>query len=304
MSAAAKVIPMPEPTYRESITRQGNWTAVPMPILRHMIDAWYQDHEGVKAPDWVAELDCLYWNDRGAMKPARYFEKRWKWGHRKALEFLKARGLVTEKEPARNHKGTTKEPIIPAPQKESAIQEPQRNHKGTSEEPVLPDSQKELKQVGETRATAPPQTPPPKPIDPWNPHHAPPDLDAVIGHGAKIGVGAADAEEFYHHYTAAGWRAGNGNAIAHWGSKLKSWSLDTKRKSGGADGKRHAASAGKPQSSYERRMDAGLAEKIRTSREAFRRASGLDGGEGGNDPGRGERSGFVEPLDPNKRLPG
>jgi hypothetical protein len=302
MSAHAKVIPMPEPTYRESITRQGNWTAVPMPILRHMIDRWYETRaEGERAPEWIAEAECIYWNDLGKMKPARYLEKRWGWGHRQTLEFLGERGL--KKEPKRNQSGTNQEPIKPAPEMDSAKKEPKRNQSGTNQEPVLPDSEEErVKHVGETRATAPPQTPPPKPIDPWNPHHAPPDLDAVIGHGAKIGVSATDAEEFYHHYTAAGWRAGNGNAIAHWGSKLKSWSLDTKRK-GTNNGTPNQRPGGKPQSSFERRMDPGLADRVRVNREKFLRATGLDRSDGGA-ADRDGGSGGLGPLPADKRLPG
>jgi hypothetical protein len=292
MSAHAKVIPMPEPTYRESITRQGNWTAVPMPILKHAIDAWFENHPDDRAPDWIAEAECIYWFDLGSIKPVGYYQKRWKWGRRQTYEFLKKRGLVrAAKETIGKRNGNETETEIPTSPQIPAAEETIENQLGTDREPVLPDSQKEgVKHVGETRATAPPQTPPPKPIDPWNPHHAPPDLDAVIGHGAKIGVSATDAEEFYHHYTAAGWRAGNGNAIAHWGSKLKSWSLDTKRKTGSGNGKRDAASTGKPQSSFERRMSGDVIERARESRA---RLFGLDKPDDGNGG-----------LDPAKRLPG
>jgi hypothetical protein len=195
-----------------------------------------------------------------------------------------------------NHTKATEKPHESHKQPETVQESQGKSHEKATPKPhenplTNPALQQEgVKQVGETRATAPPQTPPPKPIDPWNPHHAPPDLDAVIGHGAKIGVSAADAEEFYHHYTAAGWRAGNGNAIAHWGSKLKSWSLDTKRKTGSGNGKRDAASAGKPQSSFERRMSGDVIERARESRA---RLFGLDKPDDGNGG-----------LDPAKRLPG
>jgi hypothetical protein len=51
-----------------------------------------------------------------------------------------------------------------------------------------------------------------------------PSLDEIQLQAAKIGLQPADAEAFYHHYEAVGWRYGR-NPIVSWTHALSGWKL-------------------------------------------------------------------------------
>jgi hypothetical protein len=154
MSAHAKVIPMPEPTYRESITRQGNWTAVPMPILRKMLDIWFAQLEpDEEASEDLAEADCIYWNDAGTMKPVRYYAARWRWGKTRTGEFLKARGLTKE----RTNTGQVADKLrteSPPKKTDSTIHRTTSGQVADNERTVLPDSDSQKEQDEEKKKEA------------------------------------------------------------------------------------------------------------------------------------------------------
>ena len=75
-------------------------------------------------------------------------------------------------------------------------------------------------------------------FDENNPQEKEPSLEDVLVRAQMIGVSPEDAETFYNHYKASGWRSGNDLPIQHWPSKLKSWSNEQQSRRAKQDGRR------------------------------------------------------------------
>lgn len=56
----------------------------------------------------------------------------------------------------------------------------------------------------------------------------PPTLSDVLARAEIIGCSKEQAERFWHHFTASGWIDKNGHPIVDWGSKLCTWTSNTR----------------------------------------------------------------------------
>lgn len=90
----------------------------------------------------------------------------------------------------------------------------------------------------------------PADIDPNNPQHIPPDVEAVVAAGAMIGKDRATCESFHAHYASQGWVKANNRPITNWPLVLRIWTVED----AAGQSPRKGGKGGSPPTTYPARM--------------------------------------------------